>query len=139
MKSTLLNIGATELSEQARQQELQGKAREYSYIDENLKPFQDKYRELIEDIKLVISHYQMLDSTTDDTLMDERISIQIFKNISINIDNFDFAKVFEILEETKKYHFSEKDSELLNKIEELMNDLSVDEIKELLDVKIRED
>ena len=139
LKSTLLNIGATELSEQARQQELQGKAREYSYIDENLKPFQDKYRELIEDIKLVISHYQMLDSTTDDTLMDERISIQIFKNISINIDNFDFAKVFEILEETKKYHFSEKDSELLNKIEELMNDLSVDEIKELLDVKIRED
>ncbi|MBE5926609.1 MAG: response regulator [Lachnospiraceae bacterium] len=142
LKSTLLNIGATELSEQARQQELQGKAHEYSYIDDTIKDFQSNYRKLVEDINVVLSHYKMLDNPPNDTeaeaILDSKISLQIIKNIEHYINNFDFEKVFNILEESKKFTFSEKHRSLLNRIEELMDDLSVDEILELIHSEIRE-
>lgn len=138
LKSTLLNIGAADLSEKARQQELQGKAREYDYIDEHIEPFKAEYRELIEDIRSILAHYKMLDTAKETSEIDEKFSTQIFKNISHSIDNFDFAKVFDILEECKNYSFSDSHKNLLDQIEELMNDLSVDEIQELINNEIRE-
>ena len=65
-------------------------------------------------------------------MLNDTLIVAILRNIDKCIDNFDFAKVFEILEKVKDYELPEKYKELLSHIETLMEDLSVDEIKELL-------
>ena len=135
LKSTSLNIGATEISEMAKAQELEGKAENYSYIDKHMKEFQDEYRKLLEKLYIVLSHFDMLPNTdtSDDAIeLVEETIIQILNNIDRCIDDFDFSEVFEILEETKNYKLPEKYRELFDKIANLMEDLSVDEIKELI-------
>ena len=64
--------------------------------------------------------------------LDEAMLLRLYKNIERCIDQFDFAKVFEILEEIKKYKVPEKHKEILTKLDTLMEDLEVDAIKELL-------
>ena len=58
---------------------------------------------------------------------------QLYKNIGRHIDMFDFSKVFEMLEETKKFKIPDTHKETLDKIDSLMNDLDVDAIKEILE------
>lgn len=58
--------------------------------------------------------------------------LHLYKNIIRCIDQFDFAKVFEILDEIKKYNVPDKHKEILSKLDSLMEDLDVDAIKELL-------
>ena len=137
LKSTPLNIGATEISALARKQEEQGRAGNFAYIDEYMQTFQTEYRKLLDKLEIVLTHYQLLKNNSEDTenemaVLDESMISRIYKNIERQINNFDFGKVFEILDETKKYKLPEKHLEILTQIEELMNDLSVDEIKELL-------
>ena len=50
----------------------------------------------------------------------------------VSSHKFDFAKVFDILDEIKKYHVPDKHKEILSKLDTLMEDLDVDTIKELL-------
>ena len=136
LKSTSLNMGAVDISAAARMQEESGRAGNFTYIDEQMETFQDAYRELLKHLKLVLTHFQMLQAETvsDETeAIDETMLLPIFKNLERCIDDFDFSKVFEILEELKKYNLPEKYEDLRTKIEELMEDLSVDEIKELLE------
>ncbi len=137
LKSTSLNIGATEISALARKQEEEGRAGNFAYIDEYMQAFQTEYRKLLEKLEVVLTHYQLLNNNSEDNesemaLLDEAMILRIYKNIERQINNFDFGKVFEILDETKNYKLPEKHSEILAQIEELMNDLSVDEIKKLL-------
>ena len=135
LKSTSLNIGAVDISTKAKKQEEEGKAGNYTYIDEHMQSFQDEYMELLENLKVILNHCQMLPnvSNSDDLpILDDETVIPILNNIERCIDDFDFSEVFEILEETKKYKLSEKYAEIFNQIEELMEDLSIDEIKELL-------
>lgn len=137
IKSTSLNIGATGISAMARSQEEEGRAGNYAYIDKHMQEFQDDYRTLLQTIKsLLIEHNIISDKPeTDDTDMeelDEAMLLRLYKNIERCIDQFDFAKVFEILEEIKKYKVPEKHKEILTKLDTLMEDLEVDAIKELL-------
>lgn len=135
IKSTSLNIGATKISSHARKQEEQGRAGDLTYIDEHMQSFQDEYYKLLNNLELVLKHFEMLASETnseDLPLLDESSVIHIFRNIERHIDEFDFAKVFEIIEETKKYKLPEKYSKLLSQTEVLMEELSIDEIQELL-------
>ena len=135
LKSTSLNIGATEISEMAKQQELEGKAGNFSYIDEHMLKFQDEYRKLLKKIYIVLSYFDMLpnnDSSDDAIELDEETIIQILNNIDRCIDDFDFSEVFEILEETKNYKLPKVYKEAFDKITQLMDDLLVDEIKELI-------
>ena len=135
LKSTSLSIGAMEISNSARKQEEAGRSGNHSYIDQNMTAFQKDYRVLLNDLEKVLSHYQMLESTPKvDTLpaLDETTILPILNNLEHCIDEFDFGKVFEILEEMKKYSLPEKYKSLFTRIEELMEDMSVEEIKELL-------
>lgn len=135
LKSTSLNIGATEISEMAKSQELEGKAGNYSYIDEHMWEFQDEYRKLLEKLYIVLNHFDMLPSadTSNEVIeLDEETIIQILNNIDRCIDDFDFSEVFEILEEIKNYKVSEKYREIFDKIAELMDELLVDEIKKVI-------
>ncbi len=137
IKSTSLNIGARGLSSMARSQEEEGRAGNYAYIDKHMQEFQDDGRKILDAIKeLLIEHKIISDESTNAEAnveeLDEAMLLRLYKNIERCIDQFDFAKVFEVLEETKKYKVPDKHKEILSKLDALMEDLDVDAIKELL-------
>ena len=137
LKSTSLNIGARGLSSMARSQEEEGRAGNYSYIDKHMQEFQDDGRKILEVIKdLLIEHNVISDPSANaeesaDEL-DDAMLLRLYKNIDNCIDQFDFAKVFDILDEIKKYKVPEKHQQILEKLDALMENLDVDAIKELL-------
>lgn len=137
IKSTSLNIGAADISGLARTQEEQGRAGNFSYIDKHMEHFQKQYKKLLEKIQSVLEEQKLLSSKDDSRMesipiLDEHMILQLYKNIERQINNFDFAKVFEILEEAKKYKLPTNHEEVIKQIEAYMEDLRVDEIKELL-------
>ncbi|MBO4980845.1 MAG: response regulator [Lachnospiraceae bacterium] len=135
MKSTSLNIGATDISNAARMQEEQGRAGNLSYIDEHLQEFQEQYRNLLARLETVLTHYELLSSDAEDTpseVMDAHMARQVIHHLEHCIEEFNFGKVFEILEETKKYQFSEEYEKLFSQIATLMEDLAIDDINALL-------
>ncbi|MBR3808415.1 MAG: response regulator [Lachnospiraceae bacterium] len=137
IKSTSLNIGATGISAMARSQEEEGRAGNYAYIDKHMQEFQDDYRTLLQTIKSLLIEHKIIASETDAEAedmqeLDEAMLLRLYKNIERCIDQFDFAKVFEILEEIKKYKVPDKHKKILTKLDTLMENLEVDAIKELL-------
>lgn len=137
IKSTSLNIGATGISAMARSQEEEGRAGNYAYIDKHMEEFQEDYLKLLDTIKDLLIEHKIISSLEDtamdnDDILDETMLLHLYKNIIRYIDQFDFAKVFEILDEIKKYSVPDKHKEILSKLDTLMEDLDVDAIKELL-------
>ena len=125
----------------ARSQEDEGRAGNYSYIDKHMQEFQDDGRKILAVIKdILIEHHVISDDTTASTEaedeLDEAMLLRLYKNIDHCIDQFDFAKVFDILDEIKKYQVPDKHKTILDKLDVLMEDLDVDAIKELLNSAI---
>lgn len=135
MKSTSMSIGAETLSEMARLQEMAGKEERFRYIDENFHDFEVKYRQLLENIQNVLCHFALLPNPAEE----ERPSLQdnvmrgILANIRRRLEEFDFAAIFEILEQVEKYRTDEKQKTFFERLKTLMDDLNVDEISSLLD------
>ena len=137
IKSTSLNIGARGLSAMARSQEEEGRAGNYAYIDEHMQEFQEDGHKILDAIKALLIEHNIIndnDASVDINTeeLDETMLLRLYQNILRCIDQFDFAKVFDVLEETKKYKVPEKHQEILNKLSDLMEELDVDSIKELL-------
>ena len=102
-----------------------------------MQEFQDDGRKILAVIKnLLIEHNIISDDTTAATQagdeLDETMLLRLYKNIDHCIDQFDFAKVFDILDEIKNYQVPEEHKVILDKLDVLMEDLDVDAIKELL-------
>ena len=57
----------------------------------------------------------------------------ILSNIRNHVNAFEFAQVFEILEDVKKYRLPAEYRDLFTQLETLMNDLAVDDIRELIE------
>lgn len=134
MKSTSLNLGAAEISDMAKRQEQAGEAGDYAYIDAHMEEFQTEYAKLLKEIGQVLEHFGMNPAGTkkQDELSDEMI-FSILSNIRYCLEEFEFQKVFEILKEAKKYELSEEYEKIFGQMEAWMEDLSVDEIQELID------
>ena len=137
LKSTCLNIGATGLSAMARSQEEEGRAGNYAYIDKHMQEFQEDYRRLLAILKELLIQYDLIAdetkcSTEDAPELTEEMLMRLYQNIERCIDQFDFAKVFDVLDEIKKYKVPDKHREILKQISSLMDDLDVDAIREIL-------
>lgn len=139
MKSTTRNLGAIQLSDKAKKQEMAGKEGEYSYIDEHMQEFQEEYKMLLANIETVLEKYQLLEEKQKEEkeVLGEEMTLHILSNIRNYVENFDFIKVFDILEEVKKYQISEEYQPVFEKINEWMEVLAVDEIKGLIDETIK--
>lgn len=134
MKSTSMNMGAVELSDMAKAQEMAGRERNYSYIDEHMGAFLAEYRILLEKIEEVLRHYEMIEEVPkEEEYMEEEMIFRILRSISQYVDDFDFSKVFEILEEVKKYKMSEKYQSVFQQITAWMDELAVESIQELIE------
>ena len=141
MKSTALNMGAVEISEMAKAQEMAGRNGDYAYIDAKMEGFLKDYRILLEKIEQVLKHYQMIEEVEEEAseeTLDEDMILRILKSILKYVDDFAFTKVFEILTETKKYDIPQQYQSIFEQIEVWMDDLAVDEIKELIQKTIGE-
>lgn len=139
LKSTSLNIGAMDISAEARKQEELGRQGDYEYIDNHMQYFQDEYNKLLNKLKIVLEHYNLLENPSNQEVaevLDDAMLRRLYQRILRCIDDFDFAKVFEILEEIHKYKLSESDTKILEDISNLMEDLSVDEIRDILNKKL---
>ncbi len=135
LKSTSLNIGAMDISAEARKQEELGRQGNYEYIDSHIHYFQNEYNKLLEKLKLVLEHYNLLENNSGHEaaeILDDAMVRRLYQRLLRCIDDFDFVKVFEILEEIHKYKLSDSDTQILEDIANLMEDLSVDEIREIL-------
>lgn len=135
MKSTTLNIGAMSLSAKARRQEAQGRKENFSYIDNHFQYFNEEYNTLLTNIQTVLDHFNMLtvhDTSENTQTLSQDMIKQVLKTIDTSIDNFDFGKIFEILEELKQFNIPSEYSELFSQISSYMEELDVDNIKELL-------
>ena len=133
IKSTTLNIGAKEVSEEAKRQEEAGLKEDYEYIDKNIEKLAADYRKILSRIKDVLVHYEIISAEPEEKPgLDDRMVKHMLRNIKTSVDAFDFAKVFNIIEEMKKYQLSQEHEETMHQLESLMEELSVDEIKALL-------
>lgn len=133
MKSTSKGIGAMEVSDMALKQEEAGNAEAYSYIDENFESFNEAYESLLQKIGEVLRHYGLIQETKEDAeILSEDMISNILLNIKNHVEAFDFSEVFDILEDVKQYRMDAENEELFAKIEELMDDLKVEEVKELI-------
>lgn len=135
MKSTARGIGANAVADLALKQEEAGKAKEYPYIDEHFEGFRVDYQALLEKIGGVLEYFHLLEEKTEDEEaepLDNCMVTNILINIRNHVEMFDFAKVFDILDTVKKNTLSQTDEELFAELGSLMDDLDVEQVKELI-------
>ena len=66
-------------------------------------------------------------------LCDKEMINSVLANIRNHVNSFQFAQVFEILENMKKYRLPDEFQELFHRLEVLMDDLAVEDIQKLLE------
>ena len=66
-------------------------------------------------------------------MLEEDMILQILENIEKYVDDFDFSRVFQILDEIKKCQMPEKYQQVFGQIGVWMDELEVDKIKELIE------
>ncbi len=138
MKSSSLNLGAVDISEMAKQQEIAGEAGKYDYIEEHAESFRAIYRGLLEEIYAVLAHFKGEEQTEEKELLEESMIMPILSNIRKSLEDFEYPKIFKILEEMKNFELPEKYQQIFEQINEWMEDLMVDEIEELLEQTLGE-
>ena len=77
-------------------------------------------------------------SDADKEILDREMVVNILTNIRNQVNEFAFDQVFEILEDVKKYSLSEDDRKLFHELESLMDELAVDDIRQLIEEALQE-
>lgn len=134
LKSMAKNLGANAISEMARLQEEAGKEGNWSYIEDHTEKLQTLQHGLLEKIEDVLQHFGQLQPKAEqpkEELPEEQVRL-ILVNILNCVNNFDFTKVFDILDEMKKQHLSKKYQDVFSQIGEFMDDLAVDEVRQVI-------
>ncbi|MGN1146760.1 MAG: hypothetical protein ACI4R5_09945, partial [Acetatifactor sp.] len=68
----------------------------------------------------------------DRPVLEDNVMKGILANIQGLLDEFDFDKIFELLEQIDNYQSSEKQKAFFDRLKALMDDLNVEEIQLLL-------
>ena len=135
VKSTTRGMGALNISEMALKQEEAGRAGQHDYID--FTELQKEYKQLLQELEEVLKHFQMLEADdvedAKEELCDKEMINSVLANIRNHVNSFQFAQVFEILENMKKYRLPDEFQELFHRLEVLMDDLAVEDIQKLLE------
>ena len=109
----------------------------YVYIEDNIEKLTKDGLELVNCLKDVLIHFEIISPKSEEyseafPQLNEKMILYMLRNIKNYIDNFEFAKVFDILDEAKKYSVPQQYKQTLEQVERYMDDLSVDEVEELL-------
>lgn len=124
LKSSCFSIGANDCGETAKSLEMAGRNGDISYIRSNLQPFIEKYKILLQKFENILSRWRNADSSIQ--LAD------ILKEFKKSIKNYDFAHAAALLRKAHSASDSEEDTDLLNTLDILMDNLDIDKILSLL-------
>lgn len=141
IKSTTRGIGALNISDMALKQEEAGRAGTYEYIEENFDGLRTEYLEHLHGLEGVLRHYGMLaevEPEEEKETLDAQMIGNILTNIRNRVDSFEFAEVFEILEDVKKYRLPGELGELFAQLEDSMDDLEVEKVRELIENALKQ-
>ena len=136
MKSTALSIGAREVSDMAKTQELAGKEGDYAYIDAHMQDFLMEYQKLLERMHIVLERYQMLEESVaeeDHNVLTEEMIKQNLSDILACMDDFDFAGASKLVREMNQKEVPEEYREKLLQIGQWMDDMEEDKIRDFID------
>ena len=133
LKSSSMNLGAVRISEMARQQEMAGEQGDYAFIEEHAEEFRVEYRKLLDEVEEVLAHYTEQEEAGEKEKLGEEMILLILSNIRNALEEFQYPKIFDMLEEIKQYDMPEKYKRVFDQISDWMEDLSVEKIEELLE------
>lgn len=130
MKSTSLNIGAVAVSELAKAQEKAGRAGDYAFIDAHVEEFLEQYKTLLNQMETVLVHYHLLTpkAEKEGKPSDESFLTLVLNTIQSSVDDFEFGKAFEILDEVEKHQIPENYQTDFDQLAKYMDQLDVDAI-----------
>ena len=141
IKSTTRGIGALNISDMALKQEEAGRAGTYEYIEDNFDGLRTEYLEHLHGLEGVLRHYGMLaeaEPEEEKETLDAQMIGNILTNIRNRVNSFEFAEVFEILEDVKKYRLPGELGELFAQLEDSMDDLEVEKVRELIENALKQ-
>lgn len=141
LKSTSLSIGAKSVSDMAKEQELAGKAGDYAFIDTHIVDFKKEYRKLLEQIRTVLAHYQMLgdgQQTVQKREMTEADMKRLYEDIIRCMDSFDFAGAAKLVRQEKGKKMPESYREDMEKLSKWMDEMEEDKIRALIAQRMEE-
>lgn len=136
MKSTTLSVGAKEVSDMAKAQELAGKDGDYAYIDTHMEEFIVEYRKLLERMRIVLERHQMLEESVaeeNENVLTEDSIKKTLLDIRKCMDEFDFAGASKLVREMNQKQIPEEFREDLSQIGQWMDEMEEDKIRELID------
>lgn len=136
LKGQLLNIGAKELSNDAKYLEQAGKEEDISFINANLESFVKQYRELLELLEEVLKKYQLIKENVAEQVPVADLS-EVVKDIQKSLDGFDFARASKLIRSVKKEGLSKEDAVLMEELCVLVEDMDIDKLRERLDGYVR--
>ena len=136
LKSSLANIGALELSEAARQQEMAGKEGNIEFIDRNIDELLNKYNELLGIIKKSISindtkHELDEENQKEDISRDELQDMLSY--LRTLIEELDINSGQGLIEGLKKFKLDSNVAKGIDKIYSYLEKLEFDEALKVLD------
>ena len=130
MKGQLLNIGEQQVSQLAKSLEQAGKTEDLDYIETHLASYREKYEAFLSQLEAVLQNYQLLDTVSQE---DRKDSVQsMFALCKKSLEEFDFAKISQLLNEIGRANCSEKETKVWERMCQLMEEMDVDAMQELL-------
>ncbi len=133
LKSTLSSIGAMDLSERAKEQELAGIEGKTQVIDEKMEAFLSDYEAFIELLKSVVLGVDDSDKKAKAEGAGEEWSKdemrQFLGRIETLVNAYNFGEVFEILDNVSKLEKGPETKAVIDDITELMNNMDIESLR----------
>ena len=148
LKGQALNIGAMQLSEQAKALEHAAKERDYAYITAHEIDFEEDYRLLLRQLQAFFLQNPANDITSASTESLQTSSPQsstdaadafpsLLQRLNHLIQDFDIASASELLRHTKPAQFSAEEQAILTQLQVWMKDVDLVKITALLQERIK--
>lgn len=128
LKSTAANIGATEIAEMAKRQEMMGKQGDYEEIDGSMQIMLEKYEVLLGYIGDLLGRQEIQGSEEITKQQTEHVKEELLRLTY----EFDFERMEKILNEMEHYRLDVPDRQLFDDVKRLLNNLEVEEIRDRL-------
>jgi|GEM_PF-657576 len=136
LKSTAANVGAMELSEMARKQEMAGKAGDFEYIDRHCEELFEYYLVIVFEVKKAVDFYYGIDPDEKESedFMSEDAGNKathdevkgILSGIKALMERFDQDGALETAKEVLKLDLEAEDKEKVEKIKNLVHEFDID-------------
>ncbi|MGN0350724.1 MAG: histidine kinase N-terminal 7TM domain-containing protein [Roseburia sp.] len=138
LKSTFAGVGAMELSELARKQEMAGKAGNYEFIEKTKEYLFAMYQVCIFEIGQAIGAFEREEETAENVVADAEVVSTteikaLLKNLGKLLKEFELEKTMQILEEMQEMKMSEEDATFVEELNQMLEHYELAEAMEKIE------